>query len=472
LLTCPSSLLATITFSTGYDCLVARGLWEVDMKRVVIVGSGLAGLSAGYRLHEQGCHVTVFEILGRVGGRVLSESEDGFLFDVGPTIVTDNYTEYIKLVRDMGLSDKLIDCAPEMAVVKGSDLHILNLRKPLRAFLTTKLLPPAAKLRLMARGVRLIKPLRGMNPYDLSNHAQYDTESIQAYLDRVFGRELNDLILDGVTRSMVTSSPAEASVVGFLAGAVTASGKMQTLKGGLQLLPSTLAEKLDVRLSSPVTAVRTTGRGVEVHYQSTSGVAGCEHADACVIATPFQAAVDIYEPLKAVAGELLSRSKDSGCCSLQLRYSRRTEKEPFLVMVPKAASVEIGTLFLEHVKAPDRAPAGTSLITAFFPDQSDIDFTSWSDDRLTTTARDLIERLFPELRDHYLGARLKRWQYAANHADVGYYKALQKFLDNYPVDAPVQMAGDYMALPSQESAVVAGSRAATRILAALSSLSL
>ena len=88
------------------------------MKRVVIVGSGLAGLSAGYRLQQQGCHVTVFEVLGRVGGRVLSESEDGFLFDVGPTIVTDNYTEYMKLVRDVGLSDKVIDCAPAMAVVE------------------------------------------------------------------------------------------------------------------------------------------------------------------------------------------------------------------------------------------------------------------------------------------------------------------------------------------------------------------
>jgi hypothetical protein len=69
--------------------------------------------------------------------------------------------------------------------------------------------------------VRLIKPLYGLNPSDLGNHVQYDTESIQAYIDRVFGRELNDLILDGVTRSMVTSSPAEASVVGFLAGAIT-----------------------------------------------------------------------------------------------------------------------------------------------------------------------------------------------------------------------------------------------------------
>ena len=114
------------------------------MKSVVVVGSGLAGLSAGYRLRDQGCHVTVFERLNRVGGRVLSESEDGFLFDVGPTIVTDNYTEYMKLVRDVGLTDKVVDCTPKIAVVQGDKLHILDMHKPLRAFLTTKLLPPAA----------------------------------------------------------------------------------------------------------------------------------------------------------------------------------------------------------------------------------------------------------------------------------------------------------------------------------------
>src|ERR1700742_3055128 len=436
------------------------------MKRVVIVGSGLAGLSAGYRLHEQGCQVTVLEALDRVGGRVLSEFEDDFLFDVGPTIVTDNYAEYMELVRDVALSDKVIDCPPLMAVVKGSDLHVLDTRKPLRSFLSTKLLPFAAKLQLLTRGVRLLKPLSGMNPYELSNRVHYDAESIEAYIDRVFGRELNDLIIDGVTRSMVSSSPDEASVVGFLAGAVTASGKMQTLEGGLQLLPSVLAEKLDVRLGSPVTQVVRTDNGAQVHFQSEAGIPACEHADACVIATPLRTATEIYKPLKALGTELISKSMDSGCCSLQLRYSRRTEKEPFLVMVPKAASLEISSLFLEHVKAPDRAPAGASLITAFFPEQLDIDSMNWTEDRLTTTARELIERLFPELRDHYLGARLKRWQYAANQADVGYYKALQKFLDNYPDAGPVQIAGDYMALPSQESAVVAGRRAATRVLAA------
>ena len=134
-------------------------------------------------------------------------------------------------------------------------------------------------------------------------------------------------------------------------------------------------------------------------------------------------------------------------------------------MVPTVASLEIGSLCLEHVKAPDRAPAGTSLITTFFPLQPAIDFSAWSDDRLTTTARELVERLFPEIRGHFLAARITRWTYAASQAEVGYYQALKRFLDNYPFDAPVQLAGDYMALPAQESAVVAGVRAAQKIAA-------
>lgn len=35
--------------------------------------------------------------------------------------------------------------------------------------------------------MRLVKPLYGMNPYDLSNRTHYDTESIEMYVDRVLG---------------------------------------------------------------------------------------------------------------------------------------------------------------------------------------------------------------------------------------------------------------------------------------------
>lgn len=440
------------------------------MKRAIVVGSGLAGLSAGHRLREAGWQVTVFEALDRVGGRVLSESEDGIVFNVGPVIVTDMYSEYMKLVRAVGLSDQVVDCAPEMAVVKGNELHILDTRRPVRSFLATKLLPTRLKLRLLANAPRLIKPIHGMSPYDVRNRVQYDNESIESYIDRVFGREINDLLIEGLARTMTTSSRDRASVIEFFAGAVLASGKMQTIKGGLQLLPERLAAQFDVRLNAPVTAVRHAERGVEVHYQNESGEQDQELADACVIATVFRDAAEMYPPLRGAGGDLLNATKDAGAVSVQLTYGQHTDKKPFLIMVPTASSPEVGTLFIQHVDAPDGSVVGTSLITAFIPTHSDAALSSWSDDRLIGVVRDLVERLFPELGGHFRTGRLTRWPYGSHRGEVGYYTALQRFLDSYPGDDPVQVAGDYLATSGQESAVISGIKAADRILAAHSAV--
>jgi flavin-dependent amine oxidoreductase len=116
------------------------------------------------------------------------------------------------------------------------------------------------------------------------------------------------------------------------------------------------------------------------------------------------------------------------------------------------------------------APAGASLITAFIPTLSDTAFSSWSDDRLIGVVRDLVERLFSELRGHFRAGRLTRWSYGSHQGEVGYYTALQRFLDRYPADEPVQVAGDYLATSGQESAVVSGVNAANRIIAAHSDL--
>ena len=183
-----------------------------------------------------------------------------------------------------------------------------------------------------------------------------------------------------------------------------------------------------------------------------------------MIATPFREAAEIYPPLKGLGAELLKATKDSGCVSVQLTYGRCTDTEPFLIMVPTASSPKVGTLFVKHVKASEHASAGASLITAFIPLHSDDESAGWSDECLIGVVRDLVERVFPELRGHRRAARLKRWAYASHQGEVGYYTALQQFLDRYPAHESVQVAGDYLATSGQESAVVTGMNAAKRIL--------
>ena len=56
--------------------------------RVVVVGAGLAGLSAALHLAGRGCEVTVVERQGWPGGRAGRLDVDGYRLDTGPTVLT------------------------------------------------------------------------------------------------------------------------------------------------------------------------------------------------------------------------------------------------------------------------------------------------------------------------------------------------------------------------------------------------
>lgn len=57
------------------------------MKKVVIIGAGTAGLAAGVRLAAKGFKVEIYEKNDKIGGRMNQIEQDGFKFDVGPTII-------------------------------------------------------------------------------------------------------------------------------------------------------------------------------------------------------------------------------------------------------------------------------------------------------------------------------------------------------------------------------------------------
>src|SRR3712207_1606473 len=58
------------------------------MRRVVVVGAGLGGLSCALRLAGAGCDVTVLERSAVPGGRAGLLEVDGYRFDTGPTVLT------------------------------------------------------------------------------------------------------------------------------------------------------------------------------------------------------------------------------------------------------------------------------------------------------------------------------------------------------------------------------------------------
>lgn len=72
------------------------------MKKVLIVGTGLGGLTTALRLSKQGYHVNMVEKYHQPGGRLNQLKKDGFTWDYGPTFFSMSY-EFREFVKSTGI---------------------------------------------------------------------------------------------------------------------------------------------------------------------------------------------------------------------------------------------------------------------------------------------------------------------------------------------------------------------------------
>jgi len=71
-------------------------------KSFAVIGGGLTGLTAAWRLHRDGHRVTVFERTPRTGGNIVTHHQDGWLIEAGPNSILEA-PEVTALVNELGL---------------------------------------------------------------------------------------------------------------------------------------------------------------------------------------------------------------------------------------------------------------------------------------------------------------------------------------------------------------------------------
>jgi protoporphyrinogen oxidase len=434
--------------------------------KVIVAGAGLAGLSAAYRLQQAGCAVTVLEKLDRPGGRVLTLRRDGFVIDAGPDAMTNGYREYQGLAKAVGLGDRFVPSSPVVGLIRdGRVIDVDTSRVASLPF--TPALSTAGKIKLIGGILKLRNQLKGVDSFALTESANKDdaNESAQQFAERAFGREVTEYLVDPLVRLVVGSGAAQASRLSVLGALVNWSVPLINIRGGLDALPYAVAQQLDMKYGAQVQSVTDTSTGVDVTYRDVEGHLNTLSADACVIATTFDVTRSIYQPFAALTADYANHLRYLSLVSVSLAYAAPTQSKAYVVQVPTIEDPETLLIFLQHNKAPDRAPAGQSLITLYTDGMVTSRYFQKSDDEIVAWARARIDKLFPEVASTFRFATVSRWPIAGYLATPGFWQRTQVLLEKVQNSARVQIAGDLFGAGSMESAVLWGHRAAQRIVA-------
>jgi protoporphyrinogen/coproporphyrinogen III oxidase len=262
------------------------------MTSVVLVGAGISGLAAAYRLQQQDVDVTVLESEKHVGGRVITERQDGYIVDTGPDALAASYVSHLRLVDDLGLSDQVVDTSPVVGLIRRGRLIDVDPGK-LVTLPFSPVLSLRGKLKLISGFVRLRPAIKKTDTYELVRSAASDDPEITAhdFGVRHFGREVTEYLIDPMMRLTVGSGAREASSLNVLGALGAWSGPMRNVRGGLAAVSDALASRLSVRCGATVTAIHETVGSVIVSHSDGTGTHEVI-ADGCVIGAMYHRAIE------------------------------------------------------------------------------------------------------------------------------------------------------------------------------------
>ncbi len=281
------------------------------MKTVVVIGGGIAGLSAAEAFTRRAAErrldarVIVLEAADVPGGKVGTEHHDGIVVERGPHGFLDKEPAVTALIERLGIAHRLLradEASARRFVVRAGRLRELPSKPP--RFLTSDVLPLLGRLRV------LLEPLVRRRPDDAAE------ESVWQFAARRIGRAAADVLIDALVTGIYGGDPKRLSVAacfpalvalershgslirgqlalakqgGGAGGGMGPRGVLHSFDRGLGVLIEALAARLEVRTRARVEGLeRRAGGGFVLRLASGESLeadAVCATAPADVLAS-------------------------------------------------------------------------------------------------------------------------------------------------------------------------------------------
>lgn len=381
----------------------------------VVIGAGLAGLSAALTLQEANVDVTVLDSSDRAGGRIASDVIDGFILDHGFQLVNLNYSE----IKRWGISDELdFKLAPRSVRVSYDSGHVAlgdPRNSPLSIF--------SSRSGSLSSKVGFLKYLA------TSPRAN---ESVEEHLLRSATADLYKKVLKPFLQGVFLADPSRVSaVVGRELIGTFILGRSGVPANGVSALPQALAKRVkDLKLNTRVEEIRD-GRVITSHGEIA--------AKKVIVATDL-----------TTAAQLLDASQVTPLLSSTTWY-HTTEIAPSdtaqLAIDSQNRGPVVNSIVISNL-SKQYAPQGQSLISS-------------------TTISHASES---EVRRHLAllwGTSTADWRFVAKyeiHSALPLFAPGAESAKSSRVGENVYRAGDYLTAPSQNGALLSGRLAAQELM--------
>jgi len=435
------------------------------MNRIVIIGGGIAGLSAAYYAKKKApeAHVAVIESDSRWGGKITTDRvalDDGqFIIEGGPDTFLATKPWGVALCKELGLGERL----------HGTNLHKKNtyiLRKgrllPLPDGLAM-MIPTNIEAMLKTRLVSWLGKARMGLDFLLPAKAVNGDESLGAFISRRIGHEAYANLIeplmsgiyagDGDQLSLASTFPylrdLETKHGSLARGALKMSkqsnGKAIQGSRSAFLTPTTgLAEivealisylkehNADLQLNTRVTAI--TRRAPDT-WNVTLGTGKTLTADGIIIAAPAFAAAQILASFDSALANNLKSIPYASTATVSLAYRQSDlthELDGYGYVIPRREGRRALACTWTSTKFPHRAPEGYALIRVFVGRAGqDI---PWNENELLELAKEEL-KLTLGITAEPLLHRVFMWENAMPQYNLGHPEILKRIdatLKNHP----------------------------------------
>jgi oxygen-dependent protoporphyrinogen oxidase len=437
------------------------------MKDVVIVGGGIAGLAAGWRLRHW--DTLLLESEGRVGGRIRSERRGPYWLNWGGHVYAGGNSSTAWLLGDTGIdsvpvSGSLAGLAMNGRLLLRGRIETYPFRIPMSWSSRISLVKAGAKVRLAIARYAKIVELRPGEDEAARQQRVYDFMN-----DRTFAEFVGDLSPDAealfkptVTRSSGDMNQLSAGAgVGYF-GLVwnLGAGLSHSILGGPSTLTESIAAALSnrVQLHSAVDEVVQKKNSVVVRYRH-DGVAREVEARCVVLATPatvsHRVAVDLDSDTHAALSKIVYGPYVSAAF-LTNETERQIWDDAYAIATPKRSfNVALNMSNVARGSERERRP-GSSIMT-FSPARLARDLLELDDESILKTYLGDLDQVFPGFAEHVSEAEVQRWPTGAPYCFPGRAE-LQPSLTR--LGGRVFLAGDYLGTLYTETAIQTGLSAA------------